>query len=125
MECKPAVLIVDNHPEIREVLAGLLEALCFETYRADGYAEALQQIDRPGVCAIVTDVEMHPETGFDLLAYSRKKYPGIPVIMVSSYGSPDMREQALKSGAAEFLSKPFTMEALSDALERNTRALTV
>ena len=125
MEKRPKVVIVDNHPEIREVLSGVLEALSFETYRADGYNQALEQIEMPGVCAVVTDVEMHPETGFDLLETCRRKHPDIPVIMVSSYANPDMREKAISGGAAEFLAKPFTMEALHDALERITREVTI
>ena len=118
MEERPAVVLVDNHPEIRDVLSGVLEALSFRTYAADGYRQALEQLANPGVRAIVTDVEMHPETGFDLLATCREKFPEIPVIMVSSYASPDMRKKAMLSGAAEFLAKPFTMEALHDALDR-------
>ena len=125
MAKRQAVVVVDNHPEVREVLSGVLEALSYDTYRADGYAEALECMDQPGVCAVITDVEMHPETGFDLLATCREKYPEIPVILVSSYANADMRKKALVGGAAEFLAKPFTMEALHDALEKSTRQVAV
>jgi DNA-binding NtrC family response regulator len=125
MEERPAVVVVDNHPEVREVLSGVLEALSFRTYSAGGYGEALHQLAQPGVCALVTDVEMHPETGFDLLATCRQEFPDIPVILVSSYASSDLRAKALRGGAAEFLAKPFTMEALHDALERCTRPVGV
>jgi len=116
---RPAIVVVDNHPEIRDVLSGVLEALSYETYRADGYAQAMEEVEKPGVRAIITDVEMHPETGFELLAACREKHPEIPVIMVSSYADDDLREKAFAGGAAEFLAKPFTMEALHNALEKS------
>lgn len=112
----PAVVVVDNHPEIREVLSGVLEALSYKTYRAGGYEEALTYIGNADVCAVVSDVEMDPKTGFDLLATCRHDYPQLPVILVSSYADGDMRKRALLAGAARFLAKPFSMEELNDAL---------
>lgn len=115
---KSKILVVDNHEEIREVLAGVLEALSYDTCSAGGYREAMEQIDQSDLCAVVTDVEMHPETGFDLLAACREKHPELPVIMVSSYADEKMRQKALQGGATDFLGKPFTMADLHDALER-------
>jgi len=116
MSGRPAVVVVDNHPEIREVLSGVLEALSYRTYRAGGYEEAFTYIGNPDVCAVVSDVEMDPKTGFDLLATCRQEHPQLPVILVSSYADKDMRKRALLAGAACFLAKPFSMEELNDAL---------
>lgn len=124
MAGRPAVIVVDNHPEIREVLSGVLEALSYDTYRAGGYEQALELVGRPGVCAVVTDVEMEPKTGFDLLAACREKYPNLAVVMVSSYANADMRKRAMLAGAAKFLAKPFSMEDLSDALEESIHLVT-
>jgi len=115
---RSAVVVVDNHPEIRDVLSGVLEALSFQTYAADGYRQALEHLGKPGVRAVITDVEMHPETGFDLLATCRRQHPDIAVVMISSYANADMRKKALLGGAVDFLAKPFTMEALNNALEK-------
>ncbi len=118
MDRKPIVVVVDNNPEIREVLSGVLEALSFDTRRADGVGEAIRLIEELDVSAVVTDVEMYPRTGFDLPQHCRDSQRGIPVVMVSSYSNPKMRKRALAEGAVEFLAKPFTMEDLNDALER-------
>ena len=125
MSGRPAVVVVDNHPEIREVLSGVLEALSYKTYRADGCDQALEHIRNTDVCAVVTDVEMEPKTGFDLLAACRRDYAHIPVIMVSSYADSEMRKRAMLNGASRFLAKPFSMEEISDALEESIHLVTV
>ncbi len=120
MTDKPTVVVVDNHPEILEVLTGVLDALAYETYAAGGYEEAVELLDSHSVSAVITDVEMEPKTGFDLLATCRSRYPTVPVIMVSSYADSKMQKRALLAGAAQFLAKPFSMEQLHDALEACT-----
>ena len=125
MSGRPKVIVVDNHPEVREVLSGVLEALSYDTCQADGYAQAIEQLGKPGICAVVTDVEMEPKTGFDLLATCRQKYPELPVILVSSYANDDMRKRAMLGGAAKFLAKPFSMEDINDALEESIHLTTV
>jgi CheY-like chemotaxis protein len=117
MTDRPAVIVVDNHPEILEVLSGVLETLGYTTHAAAGYDEAVALLQQHPVCAIITDVEMEPKTGFELLTTCRSKYPQTPVIMVSSYANPKMEKRALLEGAARFLPKPFSMEQLHDALE--------
>ena len=101
MSGRPAIVVVDNHREVREVLAGVLEAMSYDTYLAGGYTEALEQIAQPGVRAVVSDVEMEPETGFDLLKTFREKHPDVAVILVSSYANDEMYKRATLAGAAE------------------------
>jgi two-component system response regulator FlrC len=125
MSGRPKVIVVDNHSEVREVLSGVLEALSYDTCQADGYTQAIEQLGKPGIRAVVTDVEMEPKTGFDLLATCRQKHPELPVILVSSYANDDMRKRAMLGGAAKFLAKPFSMEDINDALEESIHLTTV
>lgn len=112
------VLLVEDDRELRELLN---EVLGEHGYQADGVAdaaEALLRLRETRYGAIVLDKNMPGLSGLDVLPGFRTLCPGIPVIMISAFGDPDTRRDALDRGASDFLVKPFRLDALVGALTR-------
>ena len=117
METKPTVFIVDDDPAVRESIRWLVESVDF---RAETFASAAEFLDagigdRPG--CVVLDVRMPGMSGLDL--QSRLEGEGIhqPVIIVTGHGEVRMAVRALKSGAFDFLEKPFSDQMLLDRVQ--------
>src|SRR5437764_9766136 len=100
------VLIVDDSPVDRCLMAGLLETELSLRVRfaADG-AEALALIEREPPGLILTDLQMKPMDGLELVGAVRARHPLVPVILITAYGSEEIAVQALRRGAASYVPK--------------------
>lgn len=112
------ILVVDNHQNILELLSNLLQMFKYQTFCALDTETALRLLQEKKIDCIITDVEMPKPSGFDLLEEVKKKYPQLPVIMISSYANPKMQKQAEKNGASGFTAKPFRIETLQKMIEK-------
>jgi DNA-binding NtrC family response regulator len=102
----PSILVVDDEPNS---LFGICQILVDEGYRvtsAGNGREALEKIKAETVNVVVTDEKMPHLDGLGLLEEIRRLYPGIPVILITAYGSVSMAVEALKRGAYYFFEKP-------------------
>jgi len=114
---KKKVLIIDDEPEIG--------ALCREFLEGEGYLvsfyhdwnEALKQMERSSFDIVLLDLQMQDIDGFTILSRIRKK--GIPVVIITAFGTVENAVRALRDGASDFLIKPFSLEDLSLAVKRN------
>jgi len=104
---RPHVLVVDDDARIRELVVRYLSAQEFVVLHAKGAAEARDVLDAFEVDAIVLDVMMPGETGFEFLADFRERGGAQPVIMLTALGEVDDRVQGLEAGADDYLPKPF------------------
>jgi CheY-like chemotaxis protein len=107
---RPNVLIVDDdHAFLRLIqkdLEGFSES--FNVLTAESGNSALDILKKTYISFIVSDLRMPGMDGFELLSGILKKFPDIPVYMMTSYDKPKTREVVIKSGAAGYLKKPFT-----------------
>jgi two-component system response regulator FixJ len=123
-----AVHIVEDDAHVRETLRMLVESAGHEV-RAHANAEAfLAALPSEDPGCVVTDVRMPGMDGLELLSRLGRRAPDLPVLVITGHGDVTMAVRALKSGAVDFIEKPFDIDALlgslSDALERGRLAAT-
>lgn len=110
------VLVVDDEPEMCDLLRKVLEK---EGYRvsvaADG-REAARALPDPRPDLVITDLLMPDVGGLDLLTEIRRTHPDLPVIIVTAFGDWHTYSRALELGAAAFISKPLKMAELVAAV---------
>lgn len=112
------ILIVDDEPKIRQLLAAHLGRHGFRTLAASDGAEALALIRRTPPDAVVLDVVMPRMDGFECLRHLKASPASarIPVVMLTRKGDPAHVERGVTSGVDFYLPKPFTLENLLDFL---------
>ncbi|PIE68256.1 MAG: sigma-54-dependent Fis family transcriptional regulator, partial [Deltaproteobacteria bacterium] len=101
------ILVVDDDLHILEVLEARLSSAGYEVIKAGSAQVALEILQRQPVDMMVSDIKMPEMNGFHLLSKARALYPGLPVILLTAYGSIPDAVKAVKSGAVEYLTKPF------------------
>lgn len=111
------VLVVDDEENLNW---SLVTSLRRDRYEADGASSAelalVRLAERPYDC-VVSDVKMPGMDGFELLQWLRRNAPGTRVIMMTAFGSPTAREQALRDGVVAYLEKPFDLRQLKELLK--------
>jgi CheY-like chemotaxis protein len=84
-------------------------------------AEALDRLSeeiRPALVAVLTDINMPEMDGLQLLAEIKRRFPDLPVMMVTAYGDEERRRLAAEYGAAEFITKPVDFDFLKQQLDQ-------
>ncbi|BDG10046.1 sigma-54-dependent transcriptional regulator [Anaeromyxobacter paludicola] len=119
------VLLVDDEPGVLFALESLLTSRGDAPVVARSGEEALASLD--GVDAVVSDFAMPGMNGLELLRAIRERDPALPVILLTAHGSERIAVQAIRSGAYEYVTKPFDIDELSTVLDRalEARALRV
>ena len=114
------ILIIDDNPDIRSILVELIEDVGFKTRVAANYNQALREIDKklPDVAIIDVKLDKGDNDGIELLSHIKKKNKDIPVIIISGHANIEMAVKSLKSGAFEFIQKPFDQERLMNFINR-------
>ncbi|MGO9242299.1 MAG: sigma-54-dependent transcriptional regulator [Bryobacteraceae bacterium] len=113
---KPRILVVEDEEKLRRVMALHLEDAGYEVDTAGDVSTALRLAERASL--VVTDIRLPagPGTaladGLDLLAILQRQNARLPVIVMTAYGSVEIAVEAMKRGAADFLTKPFTLDHL-------------
>jgi len=111
------VLVVEDHQESRESLASALKKAGFEVVEASSQRSALPMLNDHEVAAIITELKLPDGDGLNLLTYLKKNGLERPVIFVTAFGTMSSAIQAMKMGAADFLTKPVTVKDITDALD--------
>ena len=114
------ILIIDDNPDIRNILKDLISEAGYETRIAANYNQALNEIDKklPDVAIIDVKLDKGDNDGIELLSHIKNKNKDIPVIIISGHANIEMAIKSLKSGAFEFLEKPFDEERLMNFVKR-------
>lgn len=105
------ILIVDDEPNIRKILSTLL-AKEGRVITASNAKEAIEVLKHDKISIVITDQKMPDMDGLTLLRYITEKYPYIPVIIITAYGTVDRAVEAIKMGAYDYITKPFDQEEL-------------
>ena len=113
---KDRILIVDDEPDIALILKLQLEDAGYRTVRAQDGVEALEAIGREEFSLIMLDIKMPRLDGLEVL--SRVDVARTPVIMMTAHGSEDIAVDAMKKGAVDYISKPFSTDDMLQKVER-------
>lgn len=114
MSIRQRALIVDDEPDIRELLEITLGRMKLDTRSARNLREALDWLAREPFDLCLTDMRLPDGTGLDLVQYIQQRHPQVPVAMITAYGSLDTAINALKAGAFDFLTKPVDLGRLRE-----------
>jgi FixJ family two-component response regulator len=116
-EAKPVVVIVDDDPSVREALGSLLRSVGLGVKLFESVAEFLKSGRPDGPSSLVLDVRLPGRSGLDLQRDLAAANVTIPIIFITAHGDIPMAVRAMKSGAIEFLTKPFREQELLDAVQ--------
>ena len=114
------ILIIDDNADIRIILDELISEAGYKTRLAANYNQALTEIDKklPDVAIIDVKLDKGDNDGIELLNHIKEKNKDIPVIIISGHANIEMAINSLKSGAFEFIQKPFDKERLMNFISR-------
>jgi two-component system response regulator PilR (NtrC family) len=114
MSARQTILIVDDEPDIRELLEITLGRMKLETRSARDVKEAREWLARESFDLCLTDMRLPDGTGLELVQFIQQRYPQVPVAMITAFGSLDTAINALKAGAFDFLTKPVDLPRLRE-----------
>ncbi|PAU66038.1 sigma-54-dependent Fis family transcriptional regulator [Pseudomonas sp. PIC25] len=114
MSIRQRALIVDDEPDIRELLEITLGRMKLDTRSARNVKEAREWLAREPFDLCLTDMRLPDGSGMDLVQYIQQRHPQVPVAMITAYGSLDTAVNALKAGAFDFLTKPVDLNRLRE-----------
>ncbi len=112
------ILIIDDHASMREGLELLLRRRGHRTLVADGGERGLQLLQECGADLVITDLKMAPMDGIEVLRKVRERMPGTDVLVITAYGTIEKAVEAIKLGAADFITKPFSSEEFGVKVDR-------
>lgn len=113
-----SILVVDDEPTAREGLELTLEAEGYQVHQAVSAPQALEFLKGSRVDLIITDLKMPGMSGLDLLAEVRRTWPELDVIIITGFASIDTAISAMKLGAFDYLTKPFNLDVVRQAVRR-------
>jgi two-component system chemotaxis response regulator CheY len=114
------VLLVDDAEDCLATLAMALQTMTQVDVRSVRSAEdAIEELARGQVSAVITDIQLPSMTGLDLISWIRRdpRLRALPIVVVSADADPDAPRKALASGANAFFPKPFSPAAIRKKLE--------
>jgi len=120
MADKGKIFLVDDDPAVRRGVAALLNAAGYqvETFESgDSFMENLDKI-KLGNAVLLIDVSMPGISGLEVQEKIGERRVSLPAVVMTAHGDIPMAVQAMKNGAVDFLEKPFTIDEISDALDR-------
>ncbi len=112
------LLIVDDEKNIRRNLVTFFESLHHEVSSVDSGAEAIKLINEKPFDLVLTDFRMAEMTGLDLLRDVKRSHPETLVILMTAYATVENAVTAMKAGAYDYVTKPFTLEQIQHTVER-------
>jgi len=111
------ILVVDDQESMCWVLSKVLSEAGFSVKTARTAGEALTMATNNRISAAIVDYRLPDMNGFDLFRELRNRNPKIPGVLITSYGSKEIREEALRLGFYAYFDKPFRNQDLITALQ--------
>ena len=115
---RSVVLVVEDDHSLQEALCDTLVCAGYAVETASDGEQALQVLDETPVQMVVSDVQMSPMDGHELLNQIKDIYPELPVVLITAYGTIQKAVEAIQQGASDYLVKPFEASRLVDMVER-------
>ena len=117
------ILVVDDQESMCWILSKVLQEAGFSVETAGNAKEALLKATNNKVLATIIDYRLPDKNGFDLFLELRKRNPKISGVLITSYGSKELKEKALQLGFDAYFDKPFQNQALIATLEAGLKKL--
>ena len=114
---KHIALIVDDEPDIRELLDITLSRMNIKTYSAENITQAKDLLNQHHFDLCLTDMRLPDGNGIELIKYIQKNISSLPVAMITAHGNMEYAIEALKSGAFDFISKPVDLNVLRNLVK--------
>ncbi len=112
------LLLVEDDADLREAIGDMLELNDISFIEAENGHQAQQLLREQQVALVLSDVQMSPGNGYQLLEHIQQEYPGLPVILMTAYGSIPQAVDAIQAGAVDYLVKPFEVSDLVRTLQQ-------
>lgn len=115
---KGRILAVDDTSSTLELLQRNLTSQGYQVFTAPNVADAIRLLESTPIDLVITDLKMPGASGMDLIRHVRENFKDMEVMMITGYPTIEGAVTAVKSGAEDFLAKPFTDEELAAAVQR-------
>lgn len=115
------VLVVEDDAALREALSDTLELAGYGVITAADGESALEAMRQTQVGMVVSDVQMTPMNGQELLGRIKRGFPSVPVLLMTAYGNIEKAVTAMRDGAVDYLAKPFEPELLLAKVKQSIR----
>jgi DNA-binding NtrC family response regulator len=112
------ILIIEDNDTMREGMVAIIKKMKHDCESASNGQKGLQLLTESAFELVVTDYKMEGIDGLELLKQIKEKYPATEVMMITAYGTIDLAVEAMKLGAADFISKPFSHDEYKLKIER-------
>lgn len=116
---KERILIVDDNNDILDLIQRQLKSLHYNTYKASSVNEAIEVLKENAIDLLITDLNMPEINGIELLKYTQEHFPLLLKLVITGMPSVDNAVNSIKSGAFDYLVKPFTIDELSKTLKNS------
>ena len=118
MALKGKILVVDDEPIVCERLKPALEKVGFYVETHTDSQNAIDRLAQEKFDVVVTDIKMKGPDGLDILHFVKQQSPSTQVVIITGFATVDSARDAMKSGAADFIAKPFKIRQLRDIIIR-------
>jgi len=112
------ILIVDDEPIVRESLRDWLLDAGYEVQTAETGEQGLEVLRNQEIGLVILDVRLPGKTGIRVLEEMKEMKPDVKAIIITAYASPKMRDEAMKLGALQYLTKPIAPDKLEKIVKK-------
>jgi two-component system, NtrC family, response regulator PilR len=118
MSTNPKVLVIDDEPDLIELVSLTLGRMNLQTEAASDLAQARAKLGTGHFDLCLTDMRLPDGDGLDLVAWIQERYPDLPVAVITAHGNVESAVRALKLGAFDFVSKPLDLRVLRKLVDK-------
>ncbi len=115
------ILVVDDEPNVRNVLKQMIEKRGYIVKVAENGADAIEKFKKEDFDLVVTDIKMPILDGFHVLTKVKELKPKTPVIFITAYGAKEVVIEAMKLGLSDYIEKPFNMAEVLEIIEKQLK----
>ena len=116
MQPRRKILVVDDQESMRVLLQDMLEEIGYEVSLAEGGMQALKMLEESQFDLVLSDLNMPEMDGSVLLKEIKARYPGLPVVIITGYGTFHTEKRLMREGADGYISKPCTLAKIDRVL---------
>jgi DNA-binding NtrC family response regulator len=114
------ILVLDDEPIVCDRLKPALEKLGFQVDAFTQSQDAVQRLMEQRYDVLVTDLKMQKPDGLEVMDFVKQNSPGTKVVIITGFATADTARETMKSGAADFIAKPFKIRDLCNLIVRLT-----
>lgn len=111
------VLVIDDEPDIRELLSLTLKRMDVQSDVASNYQKGIELIDQNEYFLVLTDMRLPDQDGYEIILYIQQYKPQLPVAVITAFGNVEAAVNTLKAGAFDYVSKPVDLNILKSLVK--------